>query len=64
MGITASIISAGNTGVSLYYCSPSKLSLINAATTAASILTSKFKVFNIVVTNVDAGLALAGMDLR
>jgi len=64
VGITASFISAGNTGLSLYYCSRSKLSLANAATTALGILSSKYKVFNIIVTDVDAGLTLSGMDLR
>lgn len=64
VGIAASFVSAGNTGLSLYYCSPSKVSLANAATTAVSVLSSKFKVFNIIVTDIDAGLALAGMDLR
>ena len=64
VGVTASLVSAGNTGLTLYLCGSSKLSLANAATTATSLLTSKYKVFNIIITDIDAGLSLSGMDLR
>jgi uncharacterized protein RhaS with RHS repeats len=64
VGIAASAISVGNTSLSLYYCSQSKLSLSNAATTATSILTGKYKVFNVIVNSIYAGLSLAGLGLK